>query len=109
MCRFGVNMQTIFASFNKKISFKNMDQTNEVLQLVTELSNNIRIWSNNGHTPQEMFEKFEKPNLRPLPDKPFEFGGSKVIDIKKGQKIDRNDSCPCGSGKKYKQCCGRVK
>ena len=25
----------------------------------------------------------------------------------KGAKIGRNDPCPCGSGKKYKQCCGR--
>ena len=25
----------------------------------------------------------------------------------KGKKIGRNDPCPCGSGKKYKQCCGR--
>ncbi len=25
---------------------------------------------------------------------------------KKG-KIGRNDPCPCGSGKKYKNCCGR--
>jgi len=24
-----------------------------------------------------------------------------------GQKIGRNDPCPCGSGKKYKQCCGK--
>ena len=23
------------------------------------------------------------------------------------QKIGRNDPCPCGSGKKYKHCCGR--
>ncbi|RUM87312.1 MAG: hypothetical protein DSZ24_06470, partial [Thermodesulfatator sp.] len=23
------------------------------------------------------------------------------------QKIGRNDPCPCGSGKKYKKCCGR--
>ena len=23
------------------------------------------------------------------------------------QKIGRNDPCPCGSGKKYKQCCGK--
>ncbi len=23
-----------------------------------------------------------------------------------GRKIGRNDSCPCGSGKKYKKCCG---
>lgn len=24
-----------------------------------------------------------------------------------GKKIGRNDPCPCGSGKKYKQCCGK--
>ena len=22
------------------------------------------------------------------------------------KKVSRNESCPCGSGKKYKQCCG---
>ena len=27
--------------------------------------------------------------------------------IKKAKKIGRNDLCPCGSGKKYKNCCGR--
>ena len=29
--------------------------------------------------------------------------------VVKGPKIGRNDPCPCGSGKKYKQCCGRNK
>ena len=24
-----------------------------------------------------------------------------------GPKVGRNDPCPCGSGKKYKHCCGR--
>ncbi|RXM02456.1 hypothetical protein EO238_29585, partial [Citrobacter sp. AAK_AS5] len=23
-------------------------------------------------------------------------------------RIGRNDPCPCGSGKKYKKCCGRT-
>jgi len=27
--------------------------------------------------------------------------------LRKGKKIGRNDPCPCGSGKKYKKCCGR--
>ena len=26
---------------------------------------------------------------------------------RKGKKVGRNDPCPCGSGKKYKKCCGR--
>jgi uncharacterized protein YecA (UPF0149 family) len=24
-----------------------------------------------------------------------------------GSKVGRNDPCPCGSGKKYKKCCGK--
>ena len=31
----------------------------------------------------------------------------KMNTIVKGKKIGRNDPCPCGSGKKYKYCCGR--
>ncbi len=27
--------------------------------------------------------------------------------IREGAKVGRNDPCPCGSGKKYKKCCGR--
>ena len=32
----------------------------------------------------------------------------KMNTIVKGKKIGRNDPCPCGSGKKYKFCCGRM-
>ena len=27
--------------------------------------------------------------------------------VKAEKKVGRNDPCPCGSGKKYKQCCGK--
>ena len=33
--------------------------------------------------------------------------GSRPEPVKReGLKIGRNDPCPCGSGKKYKKCCG---
>ena len=32
---------------------------------------------------------------------------SKNRTIKKNKKVGRNDPCPCGSGKKYKNCCGK--
>ena len=32
---------------------------------------------------------------------------AKKAPVKKGAKVGRNDPCPCGSGKKYKHCCGR--
>ena len=44
--------------------------------------------------------------------KPTGTSGGSEEPIKKkpvtvGQKVGRNDPCPCGSGKKYKQCCGK--
>lgn len=33
-------------------------------------------------------------------------GTEKVEPIKAEQAPGRNDPCPCGSGKKYKKCCG---
>ncbi|WP_371922135.1 SEC-C metal-binding domain-containing protein [Treponema sp. OMZ 803] len=27
--------------------------------------------------------------------------------VRTAPKVGRNDPCPCGSGKKYKHCCGR--
>ena len=38
------------------------------------------------------------------------FAGGKMptrAPAKKAAKVGRNDLCPCGSGKKYKKCCGR--
>jgi len=34
-------------------------------------------------------------------------GGGRQRTAVAGKKIGRNDPCPCGSGKKYKHCCGR--
>ncbi len=31
----------------------------------------------------------------------------KKAPVKKAEKVGRNDPCPCGSGKKYKKCCGQ--
>lgn len=27
--------------------------------------------------------------------------------VREAPKVGRNDPCPCGSGKKFKKCCGR--
>ena len=33
---------------------------------------------------------------------------SKNLEIKNFNKIPRNSKCPCGSGKKFKHCCGKI-
>ena len=71
-CQQDFSPDTIIDLFNQRgVSFKGIKQTNEVLKLVMNLANNTRIWGNNGHTPQEIFEKFEKPKLKPLPAEKF--------------------------------------
>ena len=32
--------------------------------------------------------------------------GKKKPEVRAGARIGRNDPCPCGSGRKYKKCCG---
>ncbi|MCR3921394.1 MAG: SEC-C metal-binding domain-containing protein [Firmicutes bacterium] len=109
VCQFGFSINEVFDAFNRKqISFKSEEQINDVMQLVMDLANNTRLWENNGHTPHEIFEKYEKPHLRPLTKEPFrlkEARESNVISFKTGKNVGRNDPCPCGSGKKYKKCC----
>ncbi|MBQ6627013.1 MAG: preprotein translocase subunit SecA [Ruminococcus sp.] len=62
-------------------------------------------------------ENEEKPNAvtlalkREQVAKPVDTAGDGTLStnrtVKKGKKVGRNDPCPCGSGKKYKKCCGR--
>ncbi|PTQ85979.1 SEC-C motif-containing protein [Trichococcus patagoniensis] len=87
------------------VVFDSEQQAQEMMSLVMEMSNHIRLWEHNGNTPQEIFEEFEKPHLRPLPDKPYRARAVNVFPFEKKVKIGRNDPCPCGSGKKYKNCC----
>ena len=64
---------------------------------------------------QEVTAIFEKNNWKYSaelePDKPEDVNDlelllnpPKAVTVEK--KIGRNDPCPCGSGKKYKKCCG---
>jgi preprotein translocase subunit SecA len=41
------------------------------------------------------------------PERPEETKPTKRKPVRReGKKVGRNDPCPCGSGKKYKKCCG---
>ena len=54
--------------------------------------------------------KEEEPQREQVLKPTTESAGDQTLKkqpIKKAQKIGRNDPCPCGSGKKYKQCCGQ--
>lgn len=78
------------------VVFDNTEQAGTMAQLLFDVANNTRLWFNYGHTPNEI-HSHDKYKLRPIPAAPH----------KSSQKTGRNDPCPCGSGKKYKKCCGK--
>jgi uncharacterized protein YecA (UPF0149 family) len=51
---------------------------------------------------KEWEEIFDKEKIKQIKK---EYNRSKTVV--KGDKIGRNDPCPCGSGLKYKKCCGK--
>lgn len=52
------------------------------------------------------FEKVIKENPAPLAPNTPKYGRIKEGTVRKLHKVGRNEPCPCGSGKKYKKCCG---
>ena len=107
ICQYGFSIETIFENINRRdIQFKDMEQVDEFMLLIQELHNNTRLWENNGHTPQVLFDLMDRPNLLPLSKSiPGHHNSDKTTPTSKTRKIGRNDPCHCGSGKKYKYCC----
>ena len=66
------------------------------------------------HRAEEIASIFKKNGWKFIlgiePDKPEDISDlEKLLNPPKpvrSAKIGRNDSCPCGSGRKYKKCCG---
>ncbi len=73
------------------------EQLKVVIDLLVNVYNSSRFWENRGFSPNEMnnIEEIEAAV------------GAVNTTIHKGKKVGRNDKCPCGSGMKYKFCCGK--
>ena len=81
------------------------EYTNEGFQLFDEMLDTI-----NREITKYLLKAEIKQNLeRKEVVKPTGTNDSKdkVKTTRKVEKIGRNEPCPCGSGKKYKQCCGK--
>lgn len=83
-----------------QLEFESFEAVKQLMDILFPLMNHTRQWYLKGYTSDELFQR-ESNALSPLPKK-----NGDVIDFQTRQKIGRNDLCPCGSGKKYKKCCG---
>jgi len=57
--------------------------------------------------PQEKLQRKQVAKITSVSGGDGDNTGGKIQPlVKKEKKVGRNDPCPCGSGKKYKKCCG---
>lgn len=63
-------------------------------RLITNVFNAMPSWENNGWSPQELYEQLT---------------GRRMFYNEDGtiKKVGADEACPCGSGLKYRECCGR--
>ncbi|WP_144480306.1 YecA family protein [Cytobacillus oceanisediminis] len=90
------------------LEFPTFEFVQQLTAHVMEVYNNTRKWALKGYKPTELRKEREN-HLKSKPAHPFlqPHSPSNVIDFSTRQKVGRNDPCPCGSGKKYKKCCGK--
>ena len=55
---------------------------------------------------KQLFDYFQRRPSKPKPVVPFANPTSPAPYNAASKKVGRNDPCPCGSGKKFKKCCG---
>lgn len=107
--------------------YDSFEQVQELLPYLTDYINKMPFWKFKGWSSEEIAAKRPKlrpgqkprivmgPNMRARGITSFEqlqemaARGEEIPDdvYLPAKKVGRNDPCPCGSGKKYKYCCGR--
>lgn len=109
------------------IQYDSFEQVQELLPYFTDYTNKMPFWKFKGWSSEEIAAKAPKlrpgqmphivmgPNIRARGITSFEqlqdmaVRGKEIPDspYPPTKKVGRNDPCSCGSGKKYKHCCGR--
>lgn len=94
------------------VVFESKAQIEEFTALMMEVNNNTRMLDFRGFTPNENLKRnpynSAPSGMMPLPSMvPMVDTLNAAVNMQPKKKVYPNDPCPCGSGKKYKKCCGR--
>ncbi|MFP4389418.1 MAG: preprotein translocase subunit SecA [Desulfococcaceae bacterium] len=99
-----------YAQQNPLLVYKKegFEMFNHMIGRVKEETISILFRTRIERSDADLTDRMEKPSEKDLVFSGGDRGGVRKEPVKRsGQKIGRNAPCPCGSGKKYKKCCGR--
>lgn len=120
--QFASNPMSVITSL-LDISILPMQQIQQVIGLFVSYCNSCPRWILRGFSPQETSRLLRNESPKQTPPQLMAGPGMRAsgLDFQNiqtefdkhfhetvsCQKVGRNDLCPCGSGKKYKKCCGK--
>ncbi|WP_339820275.1 SEC-C metal-binding domain-containing protein [Paenibacillus sp. FSL R7-0216] len=103
-CSMEASLQDLLYEFERRdLDFTSQQQAQQTVALITDVYDHTRMWSNAGHTLDELRQMQEMSGNQPAT--PSIRGH--IVQQVRSNKIGRNEPCPCGSGLKYKKCCGK--
>lgn len=102
--RMGEPMGSIIMFLQDNLEIESEELLSDFGDFLMHLNNASRHWSLKGHTPDEVAAMNRQRESVALLAKPSE---AALLAATGSGEIGRNDPCSCGSGKKYKKCCGR--
>ncbi len=102
-----IKVESLKLLHNLQIEFQDAEMDPEIAEFMKSLEgkNVLDILNSAPEIPQDMEEKDIDTILKEL-EAQTEYL-KKEFEAKQRKKVKRNDPCPCGSGKKYKDCCGK--
>ncbi len=115
----GAQPEDIYKKLSREFQIPTAEYGQVFMTELTKLYNGTRRWILKGHTPNELDDnitdstgstRHQVPHVASRVTYQLPNAASNVTyqaPHAAGKKIGRNDPCPCGSGKKYKKCCGR--
>ncbi|MDB5084118.1 MAG: hypothetical protein JWN30_1004 [Bacilli bacterium] len=98
--RIGEGPSNLLQFLQSQLEIDELELIQAFMDHIVTLHNNTRQWFIKGYTPNEL-SPFKNRTSYSLPSAKAE-----VVDFATRKKVGRNDPCPCGSGKKFKKCCG---
>ena len=92
-----IKLETV--RFLCRVEIRRDDEAEQLERQRQEALNQQQMEFNHAESQSALAEEDAPAELGALPEKPF---------VRSGEKVGRNAPCPCGSGKKFKQCHGKL-
>lgn len=88
------------------LSVNGLEDKVYLLDRLKDIYNEHEMHDEEKHIQKEIDELQKKERTAFPRNNPYNMSTEITTPVVTGHKVGRNDPCPCGSGKKYKKCCG---